>query len=240
MTRFCLIGPTYPYRGGIAHYTTLLAQHLREEHEVLLLSFSRQYPAWLFPGKSDKDPSERPLQTEARYQLDPLNPLTWRRTLRQIREWQPDMVVIPWWHPYFALVWTALGRSIRRLSPRPKLIFICHNVRPHEQGRLSKLLLPRILKTVLGQGDGYIVHSQADRAILLEVLPQAQVTVSPLPTYASLGGESATELPVALPSDRPLLLFCGLVRPYKGLDVLLEAMALLTRPVHLLIAGEFW
>ena len=113
MTRFCLIGPTYPYRGGIAHYTTLLAQHLREEHEVLLLSFSRQYPAWLFPGKSDKDPSERPLQTEAHYDLDPLNPLTWQRTLRQIRNWQPEVVIIPWWHPYFAPVWAALGRGVQ-------------------------------------------------------------------------------------------------------------------------------
>ena len=240
MTRFCLIGPTYPYRGGIAHYTTLLAQHLREEHEVLLLSFSRQYPAWLFPGKSDKDPSERPLQTEARYELDPLNPLTWRRTLRQIRKWQPDMVVIPWWHPYFAPVWTALGRSIRRLSPRPKLIFICHNVRPHEQGRLSKLLLPRILKTVLGQGDGYIVHSQADQEILLGYLPEAKISVSPHPTYAALGEQNQVKLPITLPSDRPLLLFCGLVRPYKGLDILLEAVALLKRPFHLLVAGEFW
>jgi glycosyltransferase involved in cell wall biosynthesis len=64
--------------------------------------------------------------------------------------------------------------------------------------------------------------------------------VAPLPTYAGLGGATATELPVDLPADRPLLLFCGLVRPYKGLDVLLEAMALLKRPMHLLVAGEFW
>jgi glycosyltransferase involved in cell wall biosynthesis len=240
MTRYCLIGPTYPYRGGIAHYTTLLAQHLREEHEVLLLSFSRQYPTWLFPGKSDKDPSERPLQTEAHYELDPLNPLTWQRALRQIQQWQPNMVIIPWWHPYFAPVWAGLGRGIQRMKPRPQLLFICHNVVPHEQGRVSRLLLPRVLKTVLGRGDGFVVHSQADQAILQSVLPQARIVVSPLPTYAALGSEPAAELPVKLPEDRPLLLFCGLVRPYKGLDVLLEAMALLQRPLHLLIAGEFW
>ena len=240
MTRFCLIGPTYPYRGGIAHYTTLLAQHLREAHEVLLLSFSRQYPAWLFPGRSDKDPSERPLQTEAHYLLDPLNPLTWRRTLHQIRQWQPDVLIIPWWHPYFAPVWYGLGRGIKRLRPQPKLLFICHNVRPHEQGWLSRALLPWLLKRVLGRGDGFIVHSQADAAILADYLPQAQITVSPLPTYAALGSEAADTLPVDLPSDRPLLLFCGFVRPYKGLDVLLEAVALLKRPFHLLVAGEFW
>ncbi len=240
MTRFCLIGPTYPYRGGIAHYTTLLAKHLRQTHKVLLLSFSQQYPGWLFPGKSDKDPSERPLQTEAHYKLNPLNPLTWQQTLRQIRAWQPDVVIIPWWHPYFAPVWWGLARGIRRMAPRPQLLFICHNVRPHEQGRFSQRLLPYVLKMVLGQGDGFVVHSQADRAILRAYLPQARVVVSPLPTYAELGNGPAAELPVELPTDRPLLLFCGLVRPYKGLDVLLDALALVKQPVHLLVAGEFW
>lgn len=240
MTRFCLIGPTYPYRGGIAHYTTLLARHLREAHEVLLLSFSRQYPAWLFPGRSDRDPSERPLQTEATYELDPLNPLTWRRTLRQIEQWRPDVVIIPWWHPYFAPVWAGLGWGIQRLASRPRLVFICHNVLPHEQGQLSRLLLPPVLGAVLGRGDGFVVHSKADAAILCSYLPNARVIVSSLPTYADLGGATKAELPVDLPSDRPLLLFCGLVRPYKGLDVLLEAMALLKCPVHLLVAGEFW
>lgn len=240
MKRFCLIGPTYPYRGGIAHYTTLLAKHLRQTHEVLLLSFSQQYPGWLFPGKSDKDPSERPLQTEAHYRLNPLNPLTWQQTLHQIRAWQPDVAIIPWWHPYFAPVWWGLARGIRQMTPRPQLLFICHNVRPHEQGSLSRRLLPHVLKMVLGQGDGFIVHSQADEAILHTYLPQARITVSPLPTYEELGNGTVAELPVALPEDRPLLLFCGLVRPYKGLDVLLEALTLVEQPVHLLVAGEFW
>jgi glycosyltransferase involved in cell wall biosynthesis len=105
---------------------------------------------------------------------------------------------------------------------------------------LSQLLLPHVLKMVLGPGDGFIVHSQADRAILQSYLPQARVVVSPLPTYAELGEGATVELPVDLPEDRPLLLFCGLVRPYKGLDVLLEALALVEQPVHLLVAGEFW
>ena len=238
--RFCLIGPTYPYRGGIAHYTTLLAQYLQQSHEVLLLSFSRQYPGWLFPGRSDKDPSERPLQTEAHYLLDPLNPLTWRKTVQKIQQWRPDVVIIPWWHPYFAPAWLGLGRSIRRLRPRPKLLFICHNVRPHEQGHLSRLLLPFTLKKVLGQGDGFLVHSQADADILRGYIPKAEIVISSHPTYAAIGGQSTSPLLVSLPQDRPLLLFCGLIRSYKGLDILLEAVALLKRPYHLLIAGEFW
>lgn len=241
MTRYCLIGPTFPYRGGIAHYTTLLAQHLRLNHEVLFISFSQQYPTWLFPGRSDKDPSARPLRTDAEYLLNPLNPWSWRRTLARLRAWQPDVVVVPWWVPFWAPAWAALGRGIRRLPGRPKLLFICHNVLPHEQGKLRPIL-PQLTRLALGAGDGFIVHSAADGAILQQILPGAVLAVTPHPTYAALGDTPPAALPFALPADRPLLLFAGFVRPYKGLDVLLAALplALAERPLHLLVAGEFW
>lgn len=243
MTRFALIGPTYPYRGGIAHYTTLLARHLRQQHEVLLLSFSRQYPGWLFPGRSDKDPSERPLRTEAEYILDPLNPWTWRQTLRRLQAWQPDAVLMQWWHPYFTPAWTVLTRAIKRQTPAPRLIFICHNVLPHEQGsRLGRWLPPLALRLALPSADHYLVHSTADGEILQQYLPQAAFTVTPHPTYAAVGSAANGKLPATLPDDRPLLLFCGFIRPYKGLDILLDALPLVLakRPLHLLVAGEFW
>lgn len=241
--RFALVGPTYPYRGGIAHHTTLLAKQLRQNHEVLLLSFSRQYPGWLFPGKSDKDPSQRPLQTEAEYLLDPIQPLTWQKTVKRLQAWQPDVVILPWWHPYFALAWTWLSRAIKRFPTAPRLIYICHNVLPHEQNRFSRFYLPFVLKMALGAGDGYILHSQADARILHDLLPQARYHITPLPTYAALGtGENPGPLPVEVPDDRPVLLFCGFVRPYKGLDILIDALARVKqqRSCHLLIAGEFW
>ena len=238
MARYCLIGPTYPYRGGIAHYTTLLAQELKKENKVLLISFKRQYPRWLFPGRSDRDPSQKPLRTQAEYLLDPLNPISWRRTWRRIEEWQAEVVVIPWWVPFWAPAWSVIGRKIKRLSSKPRLLFICHNVLPHEKSVVDKLAL----RTALSPGDGYIVHSQADAERLLAQFPGAEVRVTPLPSYAALGKADENDLPTKVPSDRPLLLFCGFVRPYKGLDVLLEAMPLVLakRPVHLLVAGEFW
>lgn len=241
MARYALIGPTYPYRGGIAHYTTLLAQALRERHEVLFISFSQQYPAWLFPGRSDRDPSERPLRADAEYLLNPLNPLSWRSTLRRLREWRPDVVVLPWWVPFWAPAWSVVGRGAKRLPSRPKLLFICHNVLPHEPGKLRSLL-PRLTRLALSPGDGFVLHAEADAALLQRLLPGAPYRVTPHPTYASLlAVESAATLP-DLPTDRPLLLFAGFVRPYKGLDVLLEALpfVLVRRPVHLLVAGEFW
>ncbi|MCA9977840.1 MAG: glycosyltransferase, partial [Anaerolineales bacterium] len=220
MTRYCLIGPTYPYRGGIAHYTTLLAQALEHGNEVLFISFSQQYPQWLFPGRSDRDPSERPLQTDAEYLLNPLNPLSWWRTLRRMRQWGPEVVIIPWWVPFWAPAWMALGQGIRRLPTRPKLLFICHNVLPHEQGKLRPIL-PLLTRWALAAGNGYIVHAEADAAILRQILPQAAVRVTPHPTYAALGDVPAAALPWSLPTDRPLLLFAGFVRPYNGLDVVL-------------------
>jgi glycosyltransferase involved in cell wall biosynthesis len=241
--RFALIGPTYPYRGGIAHYTTLLAQHLRQAHETALFSFKRQYPRWLFPGQSDRDPSERPLQTEAEYLLDPLNPLTWEQTARRIEEWRPDAVIMQWWHPYWAPAWSFLGRRISRFERRPSLIYLCHNILPHETGgRVSQTILPRLIQFTLRPGSGFITHSQADKEKLIRLAPSAAVTVSPHPTYKALGESATAVIPVPLPTDRPLLLFAGFVRPYKGLDILLDALALLPeeRAFHLLVAGEFW
>lgn len=238
MPRFCLIGPTYPFRGGIAHYTTLLTQNLREKNEALLISFTRQYPGWMFPGRSDRDPSQAPLRTEAEYLLDPLNPLSWRRTVLRIKQWAPDVVVMPWWVPFWAPAWAVIGWRIKRLPSPPKLIFICHNVLPHEEGPLDKFAL----RLALGSGDGYIVHSQADASKLARHLPNARVKVTPLPTYAAIGEGGTTSLPVSLPEDRPILLFCGFVRPYKGLDTLLAALprVLERQSVQLLVAGEFW
>jgi len=94
----------------------------------------------------------------------------------------------------------------------------------------------------LGRGDGFVVHAQADGQILGQILPGARYVVTPHPTYAPLADTEPSPLPVSLPDDRPLLLFAGFVRPYKGLDILLDALpAVLAQiPVHLLVAGEFW
>lgn len=242
--RLCLIGPTFPYRGGIAHYTTLLARHLRQAdvHDVLLISFSRQYPNWLFPGRNDRDPSPEPLRTEAEYLLDPLNPLSWARTTQRVASWAPDLLVLPWWVPFWAPVWGVLGRAIKRMRPATRLIYICHNVLPHESGRLDALAI----RWALGPADAFLAHSQADAARLRDFFPRRAIRVNPLPTYGPLVAEADSDINRQLPEGfltrAPVLLFCGFVRPYKGLDILLEALptVLNHRRVHLLIAGEFW
>lgn len=243
--RICVVGPTYPYRGGIAHYTTLLVKHLIEAgHWVRLYSFTRQYPTWLFPGKTDKDPSAAPLRIDCEYVLDPINPLTWWSLCRRVRADAPDLLILQWWVPYWTPSLTVISRWIKRNTKIP-IVYICHNVVPHDGGGM---LDRRFATTVLRQGDAFIVHSDQDRHRLHALLPQAKIVKAHHPTYSELaersGAPAASGLRarLGLPADRPILLFFGFVRPYKGLEYLIQALQLVLaqKAVHLLVVGEFW
>jgi glycosyltransferase involved in cell wall biosynthesis len=243
--RICVVGPTYPFRGGIAHYTTLLVRHLRAAgHWTRLYSFTRQYPRWLFPGKTDKDTSTAPLKVDCEYVLDPVNPITWWRLYRKVRADAPDILVLQWWVPYWTPCLTAISRWIKRKT-NIRIVYICHNVVPHEGGGV---LDRRLAMTALRQGDAFIVHSEQDRYRLHALLPDTNVFKAWIPTYAELAHQvvSAADVDLrqqlGLPTDRPTLLFFGFVRPYKGLEYLVQALPLVLEnlKVHLLVVGEFW
>ena len=242
--RLVLIGPVYPYRGGIAHYTTMLYRALRERgHEVLLVSFKRQYPQWLFPGQSDKDPSKKPLKVEeARYWLDSLNPLTWLTAFWRIRRYRPDAVILQWWTTFWAPVWFTLG-VLNWLFLRQPLIYICHNVLPHEMHRWDPLLA----RTVLRWGTCFVVQSAEEEHRLFSLLPRAQATIIPLPVFDMFADQRTSKEEardrLRLPADVPVLLFFGIVREYKGLKNLLAALPEIRAQlgdVVLVVAGEFW
>jgi len=239
--RIALVGPTHPYRGGIAHYTTLLAQALAAQHEMAFYSFTRQYPGWLFPGQTDKDNSQHPLRGTCDYRLDSLNPLTWRDTAQHIKQFNPELLLLAWWHPYWSLVWLYLMRQTKQ--PNLKILYIVHNVVSHEARWWDKWLTQQ----VLSRADYLIVHSAEEQQRLTQLLPKMTATIAPHPTYAPLSQPSqpnaspATKQSLGLPDNKAILLFFGFVRPYKGLDILLEAMTRLkNQPLHLLIVGEFW
>ena len=242
--RFVIVGPVYPYRGGIAHYTTMLYQAMRErEHDVLLVSFKRQYPQWLFPGQSDKDPSRKPLKVEAaRYWIDSLNPLTWLMTFWRIRRYRPDAIILQWWTTFWAPVWFVLGVLDRLFLQRP-LITICHNVLPHEVRWWDAFLT----KVVLRWSTRFIVQSASEKERLLTLIPNASISVVPHPVYDMFADQriprDEARRQLGLPLDTPALLFFGIVREYKGLrDVLVALPQVRERlgEVMLLIAGEFW
>jgi glycosyltransferase involved in cell wall biosynthesis len=245
--KIAVVGPTYPYRGGIAHYTTLLVRHLREAgHQTRFYSFTRQYPRWLFPGKTDRDPSCAPLHVDCEYVLDPINPLTWWQLYRKVSSDTPDVLLLQWWVPYWTPSLTMISRWIKR-NTTIRIFYICHNVMPHDGGGF---LDRRLASVVLHRGDAFIVHSDQDRYYLHALLPQANIVKTYLPSYAELarqsqGDAAATEplrVQFGLPDDCPVLLFFGFVRPYKGLEYLIQAMPLVLKQikVHLLVVGEFW
>ena len=175
--KFVLIGPVYPYRGGIAHYTTSLIIALqRAGHEVKVISFKRQYPVFLYPGKSDKDPSENPVCVEAEYLLDPLYFWTWVQTAKKIIVTQPDLVLIQWWVTFWGV---AFGTLVRFLGKRIKTTYLVHNVLPHEN-RIWDRLLARF---ALGPASTFIVQTSNQREKLLGLLPNAQIHLCSHPMY---------------------------------------------------------
>jgi glycosyltransferase involved in cell wall biosynthesis len=240
--RIALIGPTHPYRGGVSQHTTLLCRHLRRSHAVDFISFRRQYPQWLFPGKTDKDPSRSPDIEPCARLLDAADPSTWEPAARRAAGFRPDALVLVWWVPFFAPAWWFIVRKVRARLRVP-VIFICHNVLPHE----TNAWMARIVRSALGLADGFVVHSEADRGRLLGLRPGAPVIRCPIAPHPSLppfrGTRRAARAELGIGGRSPVFLFFGFVRPYKGLDLLLDAMTLVTarRPgAALLVVGEFW
>ena len=241
--KLAVIGPVYPYRGGIAHYTSMLSRSLMDcDHETHVISFKRQYPAWLYPGKSDKDPSLVGLRLKAKYTLDPIYPWTWFNTANTIQEINPEGVIIQWWTTFWAPAYWVLIRRLRRLGL--KTVFVIHNVIPHESLPWDKW----IARNVLRLGDAHLVQATNEKDRLLSLIPDAHPTLCPMPVFNlfpvenSLTKNEAKEI-LGIRKDIPLLLFFGIVRPYKGLKHAIEAVSILKNTgvrVQLIVAGEFW
>lgn len=232
--RICLIAPIPPFRGGIAKYCYSLAQELEKRHELLLLSYHRQYPRFLYGRKSQVDPSinRAEMQREFRnlsYDIDSLNPWSWHNTVQRIEEFSPDAVIFPWWVTYWAPMYLYLHHSLERKGIRA--IFLCINVFEHEDSPVKKILS----KIVLGRAASMIVHSELEKNEIFTFNARANVEIHPLPLF-----EYGTKVS-SKRGDSLNVLFFGFIRPYKGLDILLKAVAMLKgRGLRLRVVGEFW
>lgn len=237
--RIAVIGPSYPFRGGIAHYTTCLFRAFATRKETRYFAFSRQYPSILFPGQSDREPDDSPFREDrAERMLDGVNPFSWLRTALRIRFWHPDVMILPWWVPY----WTPHFLTLLTLRPRGcRALVVCHNATPHEDAPLHRIAI----RSVLSRVDGIVVHGQEEAAHIRASVPEVPCAVCFHPVYPPSPPTSPPKVTRELLGigSGPLLLFFGFVRPYKGLVRLLrvwESVIEIHPSARLVVAGEFW
>jgi glycosyltransferase involved in cell wall biosynthesis len=236
--KIVIVGPAYPLRGGIAHHTALLYQHLSEHHKVRVITFKRQYPALLFPGQSQLDP-DAAMRIPTDQLLDSVNPLNWVSIGRRIRKDPPDLLIVAYSLPFFAPCFGTLARVAKK-GTNTKVLFLCHNVVPHE-ARVGDRSLTRF---ALGAAEYFIVQSETVKKQLLSLFPRAVYRMVHHPVYSSFGepvDKPSARQRLGITEERVLLCF-GYVRPYKGLHVLIDAMRHVIDQctVKLFIVGEFY
>jgi glycosyltransferase involved in cell wall biosynthesis len=218
--RVAIVGPVYPYRAGIAYCTTRLAQELGAD----VISFKRQYPKRFYPGGDDMDLT-LPV-AKADFVLDILNPLTWLRARRRLREY--DAVIFVWWIWVWAIPY--------RLMMSRRTILQCHNIGEKEPAPWKRALANLVFR----RADVLVVHARSE-AEDARGRTNAEVVTAFLPVH-ELGREipSRDEARRRLSISGNVALFFGHIRPFKGLDIALEAWRKLKANATLLVAGESW
>ena len=236
--KVCLVGPAYPYRGGIAHFTTVLAREFSKDDDVLVVNFKRLYPSILFPGKTQFDESESPLMVESERIIDSMNPFTFWRAARRIKIYEPDLIIFQWWQPFFAIVYASVLFFLGKVFEN-RTVFLCHNVLPHESSPVDRMLI----RIGLSRVRRFLVQSREDMRNLEKIKKDATAAVHPHPIYEVFRTGTMTRERARddLGIDGDAVLFFGYIRQYKGVKFLLEAFAGLRRPgLTLHIVGEFY
>jgi glycosyltransferase involved in cell wall biosynthesis len=232
--RLALIGPSHPFRGGIARTTTALAAALAARGALAaFLTPRRQYPRWLYPGGADVDPRACPALDSAQACFGVLEPWTWPGLHRRASMTAADAVVVPYW----TWAWAPLARAVASWG-RP-LFSVVHNPADHDAGWLER----RAARAVLERCRGFLCHAGSVAGALAASYPGIPAAVHPLPPdRLELPERAPARRRLGLPDGATAFLAFGLLRPYKGTDLLLEAFARLPegRPAVLLLAGEPW
>lgn len=237
-----ILGTAYPYRGGLAAFNERLARQFQKEgHEVYLETFTLQYPNFLFPGKTQFSESPAPSDLQISRSVNSVNPFNWISVGKKIRDLKPDILVLGFWIPFMAPCMGTIARIVRK-NGHTKVSAVLHNVVPHEPRIGDKSLVSYFIKSV----DGCVVMSKSVEDDVLQFEKKKAVGVCPHPLYDHFGTlmprETALES-LSLDCSYRYLLFFGLIRDYKGLDLLLEAFAdkrIDKSKFRLLIAGEYY
>ncbi len=241
--KITIVGPAHPYRGGLAAIMQSMAsEYQRRGDEVKIITFTLQYPEFLFPGKSQTLDTPPPADLNIERKVNTVNPLNWISVGREIERDCPDIVILKYWTPFMAPCFGTIARLARK-NKHTKVICQIDNVEPHEHHLIDHPCNYYFLRAV----DGYVYMSEQVNSELKNYT-QAPAIFSPHPMFENFGQRvDRDEACKALELDptQRYAMFFGLIRDYKGLDILLEAWARLksegkTEGKKLIVAGEFY
>lgn len=238
-----LLGTAYPFRGGLATFNERLARQLQAEgHTVEVITFTLQYPSFLFPGKTQYSTEKAPTDLRISQQVHSCNPFNWIKVGRRIRKMQPDMLITCYWMAFFAPCYGMIQRTVQR-NGKTRCIALVHNMIPHEPSILDKLFAPFFVRHT----DGFVALSESVVQDINRFDHDTKPKTSyPHPIYDHYGEQMSKEeacQALHLKPENQYMLFFGLVRAYKGLDLLLDAFGKVKDQLpnlQLIIAGEFY
>ena len=235
--KITLIGPFPPFRGGIADFNLALTNELTKSHEIQNINYTTQYPRLFFPGETQYKMGTATHLNSERI-LSSINPLTWKKTARIIIAFQPNLILIHYWMPFFAPALIRLASVIKQKSSA-QIIAICHNLVPHEKYWWNQFFM----RTFIQKVDKFMVMSKSVEDELLKIKPNAEFQFSPHPIYNIFGKpieKSVARKKLNLKSKN-IILFFGLIREYKGLDILLKSIPQIQREIDnfcVVVVGE--
>lgn len=237
--KIVILGPAHPYRGGLASIMeTMAREYISRGDEVRIYTFSLQYPSLLFPGKSQTVDTPAPADLHIERVMNTCNPLNWIALGRRLCRERPDMVLMKYWTPFMAPCFGTIAR-IARSNGHTKVVCQIDNVEPHEHHFVDR----PFNRYYLGAVDGFVYMSEQVHGELREYT-SAPALFSPHPMFTNFGEREERDVAcraLGLDVDTRYLLFFGLIREYKGLDILLEAWERVRRDgLKLIVAGEFY
>ncbi len=240
--RIKMIGPAWPFRGGLAAFNERLAREfIRMGHDVSLETFTTQYPSVLFPGKSQLSSSPSPFDLDIRRTVSSVNPFSWLKTGFRIRKEAPDVLIFRYWLPFMSPCFSIISRIVRR-NKKTRILCLADNIVPHERRPGDQQLTSFFMQSI----DGMVVMTQSVMDDALQYRKNLSTELTPHPVFDNYGQPMERAQAIAqlgLAPEYRYLLFFGFIRDYKGLDWLLEAMSnprVVELPVKLIVAGEFY
>lgn len=240
--KIVIIGPAHPYRGGIAAFNERLAhEFIREGHEVRIETFTLQYPGFLFPGKTQFSDDPQPEGLAIKRTINSINPLNWISVGSRIRKERPDLVISRFWIPFIGPSTGTINRMLGR-NGKTTVIGLTDNIIPHEKKPGDRPLTSWFINSC----DGIIAMSESVLSDLDTFDKQKPRRLGPHPIYDHYGDITSREEALKVLGLDPnfnYLLFFGLIRDYKGLDLVIEALSdkrLQNKRIRLIVAGEFY